>query len=112
MGRLTIGAILKSNGPRQRFKQNGWQQSVEPSGLDACLGEEDANKERMMNWDQIKGNWKQMTGSIKENWGKLTDDEIQQAEGNYDQLVGKIQERYGIGKEEAKQQVDEYAAKQ
>ena len=49
-----------------------------------------------------------MTGAIKENWGKLTDDEIQQAEGNYDQLVGKIQERYGIGKAEAKRQVDEF----
>lgn len=64
-----------------------------------------------MNWDQVKGNWRQMTGSVKENWGKLTDDEIQQAEGNYDQLVGKIQERYGIEKAEAKRQVDEFAAK-
>ncbi|RKF16572.1 CsbD family protein [Roseovarius spongiae] len=64
-----------------------------------------------MNWDEIKGNWKQMTGAAKENWGKLTDDEIQQAEGNREQLVGKIQERYGVAKDEAERQVDEFAAR-
>ena len=64
-----------------------------------------------MNWDQIEGNWKQMTGSVKEHWDKLTDNEVQQAEGNYDQLVGLIQERYGYEKEEAERQVNEFAAK-
>jgi len=64
-----------------------------------------------MNWDTIKGNWKQMTGAVKEQWGDLTDDEITQAEGNREQLVGKIQERYGLAKSEAERQVDEFAAK-
>jgi len=49
-----------------------------------------------MNWDTIKGNWKRMTGSVKEQWGKLTDDDITVIEGRRDQLVGQIQERYGV----------------
>ncbi|QFT57432.1 hypothetical protein FIU94_01235 [Sulfitobacter sp. THAF37] len=65
-----------------------------------------------MNWDEIKGNWKQMTGSIKSEWGKLTDDEVTQAEGDRDKLVGKIQERYGVAKDEAERQVDDFVARQ
>ncbi len=64
-----------------------------------------------MNWDTVKGNWKQMTGKVKEEWGDLTDNEIMEAEGNRDQLIGKIQERYGIAKDEAEKQVDKFAAK-
>jgi Uncharacterized protein conserved in bacteria len=64
-----------------------------------------------MNWDQIKGNWKQMTGSIKSEWGDLTDDEVTEAEGDREKLVGKIQERYGVAKEEAERQVDDFAAR-
>ena len=63
-----------------------------------------------MNWDIIKGQWKQLTGSVKERWGKLTDDEIAQMEGNRDQLEGKIQEKYGTTKEEAQKEVDEFFA--
>ena len=51
-----------------------------------------------MNWDQIEGNWKQFKGKVKEKWGKLTDDELEELEGNRDQLVGKIQEQYGISR--------------
>lgn len=64
-----------------------------------------------MNWDQIGGKWKQVKGSAKEKWGKLTDDELDQAVGNRDKLVGKVQEKYGIAKEEAEKQVDDWAAK-
>ncbi len=58
-----------------------------------------------MNRDTFQGQWKQMKGSVKEQWGKLTDDDIAQVEGNYDQLVGKIQERYGVQREEAEKQI-------
>ena len=61
-----------------------------------------------MNKDRIEGNWKQVKGSIKEKWGKLTDDDLTVIEGNAEQLVGKIQERYGIAEDEAKKQVDEW----
>ena len=64
-----------------------------------------------MNWDQIEGNWKQMTGAVKSHWGKLTDVKVEQAEGNRDKLVGKIQERYCVAKNEAERQIDEFVAK-
>jgi uncharacterized protein YjbJ (UPF0337 family) len=61
-----------------------------------------------MNSDQLQGKWKQMKGSIKERWGKLTDDDIDIINGQNDQLVGRIQERYDIAKEEAQRQVDDW----
>ena len=64
-----------------------------------------------MNWDTVQGKWKQFTGQAKENWGKLTDDDLDQAAGKRDQLVGKIQERYGIARDEAERQVDEWSAR-
>lgn len=48
-----------------------------------------------MNKDVLEGKWRQLKGTIKTKWGKLTDDELDQIEGNYDRLVGKVQERYG-----------------
>lgn len=62
-----------------------------------------------MNWDQIKGNWNQFKGKAKQQWGDLTDDELDKAEGRRDVLVGKIQEKYGITKQEAERQVDDWA---
>jgi len=61
-----------------------------------------------MNWDQVEGKWKQFSGSIKERWGKLTDDDLTTIGGKKDQLVGRIQERYGISREEADRQLNEY----
>jgi len=61
-----------------------------------------------MNRDQMEGKWKQFTGKAKEQWGKLTDDDLQQLEGNTDQLAGKIQERYGYTKEQAEKEVNEW----
>lgn len=59
----------------------------------------------MMNKDEIGGNWKQFKGTVKEKWGKLTDDDMTVIEGKRDQLVGKIQERYGSSKEDAEKEV-------
>ena len=64
-----------------------------------------------MNWDRIEGNWKQVKGTIKEQWGKLTDDDLDVAAGKRDQLVGRIQNRYGVAKDEAERQIDEWARK-
>jgi uncharacterized protein YjbJ (UPF0337 family) len=61
-----------------------------------------------VNWSHIEGDWKQFKGKVKQKWGKLTDDEIDEISGNRDILVGKIQERYGIGKEEAERRVKEF----
>jgi uncharacterized protein YjbJ (UPF0337 family) len=54
-----------------------------------------------MNWDQIEGKWKQLKGSAKQQWGKLTDDDLDFISGSKDKLVGRLQERYGIQKEDA-----------
>lgn len=61
-----------------------------------------------MNWDQVKGKWKQMTGEVKTRWGKLTDDDLTAIGGERDKLVGRIQERYGIAKDQAQKEVDEW----
>jgi uncharacterized protein YjbJ (UPF0337 family) len=58
-----------------------------------------------MNWDRIEGNWKQVTGKAREEWGKLTDNDLHVIAGRRDQLAGKIEERYGIAKEEAEKQL-------
>ena len=58
-----------------------------------------------MNSDQWSGNWKQFKGKVKEQWGKLTDDDLTVIEGKRDQLVGRIQERYGVAKEKAEEEV-------
>jgi len=59
-----------------------------------------------MNTDQIKGNWKQLVGKIKEKWGKLTDDDLATFHGQQEQLVGALQERYGYTKEQAKREIE------
>ncbi len=61
-----------------------------------------------MNSDQLQGKWKQLRGSAKQQWGKLTDDDLEQIAGKADQLVGKLQERYGIAREEAQKRADEW----
>lgn len=65
-----------------------------------------------MNWDRVEGNWKQLKGSVKSQWGKLTDDEIDVIAGRRDQLAGKIQERYGIEKDEAERQLRDWESRQ
>lgn len=61
-----------------------------------------------MNWDQMQGKWKQMKGSVRKQWGKLTDDDLEYIAGSKDQFVGRLQERYGITKEAAQHQADEW----
>lgn len=60
-----------------------------------------------MNLDQIKGNWKQLVGTVKGKLGELTDDELMEAEGDAQKLSGIVQEKYGLTKEEAEKKVDD-----
>jgi len=62
-----------------------------------------------MNSDRAAGQWKQIKGSMKEKWGKLTDDDLQQLEGHSDKLAGRLQERYGLAQEEAERQAREFS---
>jgi uncharacterized protein YjbJ (UPF0337 family) len=61
-----------------------------------------------MNWDQAKGQWKQLKGSVRKQWGKLTDNDLDVIGGERQRLAGIIQERYGITKEEAERQIDSF----
>lgn len=62
-----------------------------------------------MNWDRIEGNWKQFSGNVKTQWGKLTDDDLTQINGNREILEGKLQERYGLAKDEAQRQIEKFS---
>lgn len=64
-----------------------------------------------MNWDVIKGNWTQLKGKVREEWGDLTDDDYQEIAGKKDQLVGKLQKKYGWAREEAERRADEWAGR-
>ncbi len=59
-------------------------------------------------WNKVSGNWKRMRGAIKEQWGKLTHNEIRAAQGRREVLNGYIQTRYGIDREAADKQIDEW----
>ena len=59
-----------------------------------------------MNEDTFKGQWMQLKGKIREQWGKLTDDDVDQIQGRSEQLIGKLQNRYGIARDEAERQFD------
>jgi uncharacterized protein YjbJ (UPF0337 family) len=61
-----------------------------------------------MSWNRIEGNWKQFKGKVKETWGELTDDEIDQIAGKRDVLLGKIQEKYGIAQDEADKRIKDF----
>ena len=62
-----------------------------------------------MEWNEVKGKWTQVCCHFKEQWGKLTDDDLDVIAGKRDQLVGKLQERYGIAKKEAEKKADAFA---
>lgn len=61
-----------------------------------------------MNRDIIEGNWKETKGKVKQQWGKLTDDQLDVIDGKRDQLTGEIQKAYGVSRDEAEKQVDEF----
>lgn len=61
-----------------------------------------------MNRDQLQGKWNQIKGEAKRQWGKLTDDELDQIEGNAQKLSGLVQERYGYAREQAEDEVNRF----
>jgi len=61
-----------------------------------------------MDWNRVEGNWKQVKGKVKEQWGKLTDDDLNMIGGKREQLEGKIQERYGYNKDQVRKEIDDW----
>lgn len=76
-----------------------------PSALYAQSPSTKTEAEMKTMWEKIKGSWTQTKGAVKEQWGKLTDDDLTEIQGRREQLVGKVQTRYGISREEAEAQV-------
>jgi uncharacterized protein YjbJ (UPF0337 family) len=64
-----------------------------------------------MDWNRVEGNWKQLRGRAKQQWGKLTDDDLTTVAGRREELAGKVQERYGIARDVARKQVDDWVSK-
>ncbi|MDH4394109.1 MAG: CsbD family protein [Limnobacter sp.] len=65
-----------------------------------------------MNKDIFEGNWKQLKGKVQQQWGSLTNDDLDVIDGKRRELAGKIQERYGYSKEEAEKQLNDWESKQ
>ncbi|MBE2237417.1 MAG: CsbD family protein [Caldilineaceae bacterium] len=61
-----------------------------------------------MNEDILKGQWRQLKGSIQKKWGEITDDDMAQIDGEREKMVGKLQERYGYSREKAENELDAY----
>lgn len=61
-----------------------------------------------MNQDVFKGQWNQLKGRVKQQWGRLTDDDLERIEGDRDILVGQLQERYGRTREQAEAELDQW----
>ena len=64
-----------------------------------------------MEWNQMASKWKQLKGHAKEEWGKLTGDDLEVIEGQRDKLVAKLQERYGLAREQAQEKADQWVAR-
>ena len=63
-----------------------------------------------MDWNRIEGDWKRLKGNAKEQWGRLTDDDLAAINGRREQLEGKLQERYGYAKDRIKREIDDWAS--
>ena len=61
-----------------------------------------------MNSDIIKGNWKEIKGKIRQQWGKFTDDDVSKMQGTYEELTGKLQSTYGYQKDQADKEIDSF----
>jgi len=61
-----------------------------------------------MNREQMAGNWRAMRGRVKEQWGRLTNDDLDVIQGKHDQLVGKLQQRYGKERDQVERDVDRW----
>jgi uncharacterized protein YjbJ (UPF0337 family) len=82
----------------------GGARSARRKTIDECGGS-------AMNWDQIEGNWMKAKGKLRQQWGKLTDDDIDVIDGKREELAGRLQARYGYQKEQAEKAIDDWMRK-
>ena len=94
--------------PHYPVPGNATNESLIPGGSSSGGSASQGNKPLVINRDTMKGQWKQIKGEVKKQWGQLTDDDLMQIEGNYDKLVGSIQQRYGYTRERIEQEINSF----
>jgi uncharacterized protein YjbJ (UPF0337 family) len=87
----------------RRGRRSGW--NLGPARL--VLGDHQEGEDGM-DWDRVKGRWKEMSGQAKQQWGKLTDDDVARVDGKREELEGVLQQRYGKSKDEIRKEVDDW----
>ncbi len=58
--------------------------------------------------DILQGKWHELKGQVKQQWGKLTDDDVAKLTGKREELSGALQQRYGYGKEKAELEINNW----
>jgi len=99
-----------SNATNEPAATDTMEAKTDEMKADASNAADEARAKAEQAGDYLQANWDQLKGNVKQQWGKLTDDDVTVMNGRKDELSGKIQERYGISKEEADKQVDEWLA--
>jgi uncharacterized protein YjbJ (UPF0337 family) len=61
-----------------------------------------------MNRDIMQGKWTEFKGKVQQQWGKLTDDDLDVIKGSSKELAGKLQARYGYAKDKAEKEIDDF----
>ncbi len=61
-----------------------------------------------MNWDRVEGNWKQFRGRVQQQWGNLTDSDLDRINGSRTELEGILQKQYGYQKDNARKAVENW----
>jgi uncharacterized protein YjbJ (UPF0337 family) len=104
---MTLGfPLLASFNPRPLLSAKVWNKTAPPA---FCRRGTLLNLGRMaMDWNRVEGNWKQFTGKLREQWGKLTDDDLARLDGKREQFEGVLQERYGEGRDRIREEVDSW----
>jgi uncharacterized protein YjbJ (UPF0337 family) len=101
---------------RERAPCSGAQRAIlDPVVASPLLNEQmrrPSAEARLMNKDQLQGKWHQMKGEVQRQWGKLTNDDLDQVNGNLEKLVGVVQERYGYVRQRAQDEVDAFRKQQ
>ena len=65
-----------------------------------------------MNWSSIESGWNDFQASAKQQWSKLSDDQIAGTKGKREQLSSRVQEAYALSKEDAERQISDWQSKQ
>ncbi len=100
MGKL--GGLARA----KQLAEKGFSTETKPQQKNKTLNNQ--KRRKTMNTDIIKGQWHVIKGKLREQWGKLTDNEIMQMEGDSEELAGALQKAYGYEKDEAQKEIKKF----